>query len=241
MNQRIDPEPTFPDNVTIRPEHNVRRSNFLSLIGNRAYCVLQEDCLPDNPNSRPIPHLMTKFEPPGLAPAYQLLFSQRLQRRNESAMDLVHALQALAHKCEFGAFRDLAILQQLRAGVRDPGVRRKLLSDEQLNLDSKTILLAEEALAEQEHTLARHPVDFSNHVSKHLVTPRVQGVALRLHDYRTCPAKEWECYRCHKKGHIARMWHIANPLQPPVSLSTMSRGSPRHKRSRKVQKMKWKW
>ena len=169
MNQRVDPEPTWPGG-TINPQHNMRRSFFLSLVGNRAYEVLQADCLPEHPNTKPIPELVDilrqKFEPPGRVPAYQLQFSQRYQKPNESAIDYIHALQRLAVRCEFGQYANMALLQQLRAGVRDPGVRRKLLAEAAITFDrAKDILIAEEALADQERALVRNPVTF-NHVSQ---------------------------------------------------------------------------
>jgi len=117
-------------------EHNDRRAYFLSSIGRRGYSVLTKACRPDNPISKTIPQLgellRETFEPRGRAAAHEYEFSIRLQRPNEKAIDYLNELQELASKCDFGQFLERALVQRLRAGVRDPQIRRKLLAEAQL-------------------------------------------------------------------------------------------------------------
>jgi len=86
----------------------------------------------------------------------------RNRRPNERAVDYIFDLQELANKCAYGQFLGRALVQRLRAGIRDARTRRKLLSEANLTFEqAKTIILQEEAAQEQDRAIARQ-VPFHN-------------------------------------------------------------------------------
>jgi len=103
---RVRPEPV-QDGAIVRAT-NAKRAYFLSSIGRRAYVVLEESCLPDLPNTKPIPELVemlkAHFESAGTRAAYDLEFSTREQQHNESVVQYIAKLQSLASRCDFGEF-----------------------------------------------------------------------------------------------------------------------------------------
>lgn len=110
ISARVRDEPM--ENDVILPAHNHKRAYFLSSVGRRAYAVLQKECLPNLPNTKTIPELSEilrqHFEPQGTQAAYDLAFSTRDQYQNETVVQYIAELQALAEKCNFGPFWERA-------------------------------------------------------------------------------------------------------------------------------------
>ncbi|XP_062715960.1 uncharacterized protein LOC134291782 [Aedes albopictus] len=88
------------------------------------------------------PALMNRYE-----------FYNRLQRSNESAENFVLAVKLLAENCNFREFKDEAIRDRLIIGLRDKELRKKLLMDDEVNLETveKTIISSEKAENRAEH------------------------------------------------------------------------------------------
>lgn len=62
------------------------------------------------------------------------LFGQRQQEAVETVDAYVASLRVLAKTCNFGATQDRMLRDRLVAGIRDDGVRRKLLETKELTL-----------------------------------------------------------------------------------------------------------
>ncbi|EDS37808.1 conserved hypothetical protein [Culex quinquefasciatus] len=62
-------------------------------------------------------------------------FSQRNQQPDESNEDFVQAVKMQAEFCGFGAFKDVAIMDRVLAGLLDGNLKENLLKEEGLTLD----------------------------------------------------------------------------------------------------------
>ena len=250
-NVQAEPEPI---QVNGQPQvvHNQKRALFLSYIGSQAYELLRERCLPDLPNSKPIPVLGTlleaKYAPVGLKATNRFLFSKKVQQENESVSDFIAAIQSLASKCDFGAYLDDALLDKLLAGIRDDPSRRKLLNTDELTYAKACeIVLQHEAVRNHSRTIAssiqvakvstRKPNRYNqNHQSNHGSTSNNSNVNYaqngsdkknkyskpnkdgfgpchrcgQKHDVKTCQAVNWTCFKCQKKGHMAKVCRQKN-------------------------------
>ena len=56
-------------------------------------------------------------------------FNNRLQEQTETIDTYITTLRALAETCEFGTLKDDLIRDRIVCGVRDKGIRRKLLQE----------------------------------------------------------------------------------------------------------------
>lgn len=142
------------------PVHNRKRAIFLSYVGPRAYEVLRTTCLPDRPNQRAIPTLITilrdHYEPPGLRRANRLTFSKRNQRDSETATEFISAIQDLASRCEFGAQLNDSLLDRLISGIKNNELRIKLLSRADLTYQAaKELIIQQEAVRLEARALAQ--------------------------------------------------------------------------------------
>lgn len=218
-------------NVLAAP--NRRRTFFLTAIGKRAFSVLYTAALPADPVSFAVDDLAgvlrMHYENPGLTEANRMKFHQRVQRADETVFSYIGALQELAVSCNFGEFFDQALRGQLICGIRHADTKAKLLSNPNLTFDEAkvtamqddTVRIQIKAMA-QAHASAQASV---NAVSTRpnprnsrrgrrrqrggpKPTPDASGFApchrcTRRHDVAQCPAKDWECFSCGKKGHTS--------------------------------------
>ena len=77
-------------------------------------------------------------------------FKNRLQEQTETIDTYITTLRALAETCEFGTFKAGLIRDRIVCGVRDKGIRRKLLQECGLTLSKCVdICRAKEAIAAQ--------------------------------------------------------------------------------------------
>ena len=77
-------------------------------------------------------------------------FNNRSQEQPESIDTYITTLRALAETCEFGTLKDDLIRRRIVSGVRDNGIRRKLLQESGLLLSRRVdICRANEATTAQ--------------------------------------------------------------------------------------------
>lgn len=155
----IMPEPTNAENNYFQ-ESNQRRNLFLTFLGPRAFAVLQAACLPHDPAGLPIPLLepllKQHFQPAGLVEANRYTFQQRMQQPNETVIQYISALQALAVPCEWDQFYNQAMKSQLILGLRHQDTRQKLISTPNLTwVMAKSIAQQDDAIRAQMRTLTQ--------------------------------------------------------------------------------------
>ncbi|KAK3912645.1 hypothetical protein KUF71_022233 [Frankliniella fusca] len=179
--------------------------------------------------------LRQHFEPEGLVAANRLTFQSRLQQSNESAREYISALQALAQQCDFGAAYEMSLVNQLIFGLRHPDTRSKIMAPGLSWADAKTIALNDDSHRIQMRTITQahlqaqgRAVNLVQAQQTPAVTQRPQGPnpnsqknqsggqgnakkfgdcyrCGRQHNCKTCPAVNWDCRKCGKKGHVAKV------------------------------------
>ena len=157
-------------------------------------------------------------------------FGCRIQKSGESIDEVVVALRRLAQKCDFGAFLNTSLRDQLIKGVREIRVRDRLLQDnpsleECLKIAKRieagiatSVLLKNtnctDTAHSNTHTVQRFNSKFSQQKSK--FTAKIIhscfrcGSKLHFANSKDCPAADKKCKNCNKTGHFAKVCRSAS-------------------------------
>ena len=152
-------------------------------------------------------------------------FNNRSQEQTESIDTYITTLRALAKTCEFGTLKDDLIRDRIVCGVREKGIRRKLLQESGLTLSKCVdICRANKATAAQLKDMAPGQTTEQeanavnqNESSKKPKTPKENGKDPKdqlsaeckfcgnKHERKRdkCPAYEKTCSSCGKANHFA--------------------------------------
>ena len=152
-------------------------------------------------------------------------FNRRVQLGGETAEQFIMELHKLAENCEYGEKTNEMIRDRLVVGLRDGRLSERLQLDPELTLaKAEKMVRQSEAVHEQQMVLKgvkqievaevcseKGPVNNNKRTfTKHKETRqksngRSKGKCTRCgkdqHSKDKCPAKDAECYRCHKIGH----------------------------------------
>ena len=151
-------------------------------------------------------------------------FNKRNQLPGESAEKYIVELYTRARNCNYGEFTSEMIRDRLVIGIRDKTLSEKLQLDPGLTLEqAKKLVCQREAVHEQQQALKKHPEaldeDFTGLTMSTTMNEirgnqgrkqrhqRHQKLCSRYgrgqHPWERCPARDAECYKCHKKGHFS--------------------------------------
>ncbi|XP_062707298.1 uncharacterized protein K02A2.6-like isoform X1 [Aedes albopictus] len=134
-----------------------KQSWFISVSGDEVFeeikLIFPKKDVCEIPYDEMIKKLKARFDKvePALMNRYE--FYNRIQKPNESAENFVLAVKLLAENCNFREFKDEAIRDRLIIGLRDKDLRKKLLMDDDVNLETveKTIITSEKAESRAGH------------------------------------------------------------------------------------------
>ncbi|KAF2888333.1 hypothetical protein ILUMI_17840 [Ignelater luminosus] len=201
---------------------------FLTLIGGEAYNVLKDlvdPVLPSTKTYKDLKEVLSNhYCPKKLVIAERYMFYGAQQDPSEDVKSFVAKLKKLSKFCKFGNFLNDALRDKFVCGLRSENIKRKLLTEEDLSWDKAFKIAVSMELAEGQVRAMGPEVDAVNKLgnstfgnsSKQLrekQRPRRSNFSsegkpfyrcTRKHDPESCPAKNWECYHCHKKGHTSR-------------------------------------
>ena len=247
------------NNIAEEVDPNVltrRRTFFLTAVGKRAFSVLYQAALPQSPVQYSIDDLAAvlrqHYENPGLTEANRLKFHQRVQNSSETVFEYVSALQALAAYCDFGEFYGQALKSQLICGIRHADTKAKLLAQPGADFDqAKTTAIQDDVIRLQMKSLAQAHAERGTGLNAMKAWPKKNSQSKstsksapntkpndhwnpcyrcgRKHNGTTCPAKDWDCHHCKKKGHVRKMCRQRNKDQQTQSkASTSTKTTIRH-------------
>ncbi|KAF5274678.1 hypothetical protein FQR65_LT16909 [Abscondita terminalis] len=209
---------------------------LLTLIGSEAYGVLKDLLAPKLPSSQTYANLVAElskhYSPQRLIIAERYKFYNASQEPNEDVKTFVAKLKSLSHYCEFNTFLQEALRDRLVCGIRSIAIKRKLLSEVNLTFEIayKTALSMELAegqvksmgvedniasVAESVDKLSVKKNYSLKKKSKYYESTRGSSWkkcfrCTRRHDPENCPAKDWECFKCKRKGHTSRVCKRSN-------------------------------
>ncbi|XP_062549099.1 uncharacterized protein LOC134213789 isoform X2 [Armigeres subalbatus] len=134
-----------------------KQSWFISVSGDEVFeeikLIFPKKDVCEIPYDEMIKKLKARFDKvePALMNRYE--FYNRIQKPNESAENFVLAVKLLAENSNFREFKDEAIRDRLIIGLRDKDLRKKLLMDDDVNLETveKTIITSEKAESRADH------------------------------------------------------------------------------------------
>lgn len=193
-----------------------RRAAYLvSMLSKDVYSTFKSLCLPDKPADKNFKEMSDillsyyKVKKNRTTAAYQ--FRQCIQSAGEGVVDFGHRLKRAAVECEYGDHLDRALQDQFMAGLRDPEIKRKLLTSP----DTTKTFVDMLTVAEQLETAGQFAKELQPHAAT-ASTPGPDGASVhkvRHHRQQQRPAKSQpaaqskksvkSCYRCGSDMHLA--------------------------------------
>ena len=165
--------------------------------------------------------LVSHYSPKPILIAERYKFHRRNQHESETVAQFVVELKRLALKCEFGTFLEEVLRDRLVCGLKSVQIQKKLLAERDLTLKKAFETAQSMELANKEdfrHTSV--PVDDTvNKVGRYASSGHSTGDAVSCfscggkHSPSGCWARSVQCYKCHNKGHLAKMCDKKGKIQ----------------------------
>lgn len=181
--------------------------------------------------------LKDHYSPSSRAISETFKFHSRKQQEGESVLTFITDIKKLSTKCDFGDFLDRALRDQLVIGLRDKAfINRLLLEDSKLTFDraceivmsmesanqsASNIVSSQHSQGEADVFAIKNKKSFQPSASRRYSKPQ-QGASssnrkssnkrcaqcFSKHSPDQCPAHNWMCYKCNKKGHTSQVFLI---------------------------------
>lgn len=213
-------------------EESLKLSMFITLAGPEVYSTLKNLIAPRKPDdlcyedAKAI--LQQHYSPPKLVIAERFTFHKCHQKESQSIGEYIVEIKSLATSCEFGNFLDDALRDRLVCGLKSEAIQKRLLSEATLSFVKACNIALSFELAENQvkimqpeniNKLFYKKSSYEKQLSQTASRQRSVGKNTsssqqkwskcrrcgRVHDEETCPAKEWECFKCKKRGHTSRV------------------------------------
>ncbi|KAF2889187.1 hypothetical protein ILUMI_16986 [Ignelater luminosus] len=201
---------------------------FLILTGEEAYNALKDLVDSVFPSTKTYKDLMgvlsNHYYPKKLVVTERYKSYGARQDPSEDVKSFAAKLKKLSKFYKLGNLLNDALRDKFVCGLRSENIKRKLLTEEDLSWDKAFKIAFSMELAEGQARAMGPEVDAVNklgngtfgNLSKQLrekQTPKRSNFSsegkpcyrcTRKHDPESCPAKNWECCHCYKKGHTSR-------------------------------------
>jgi hypothetical protein len=113
---------------------------LLSTVGESTYELLCDLFAPKKPNTKTFEELVARLtehlQPKPTVISERYRFHQRSQKTGESVTEFMAALRRLAKDCAFGAFLQEALRDRFVCGLASEAIRKELLKDKNLTLET---------------------------------------------------------------------------------------------------------
>ena len=203
-----------------------RTATFLTIIGKETYSLLFSLTAPKKPSSMKVDELNKTLgdhlAPKPIVIAERYKFYNRVQTDGESIADYIAELRRLSLHCDFQTFLEQALRDKLVCGLRDSGIRRKLLSTKDLDLNQAI----DSAKGMESAKVQNENMDFKS-VNNYFIRQkdgrrRCYRCDSETHLANTCRHKETVCRKCNRKGHLAKACRMtkANTRVNNTAIST---------------------
>ena len=190
---------------------------LLSVIGAKTYALLRSLLTPTAPKDKEFKDikaaLESHFEPKPIRSAERYYFRRRLQAPGESIAEYVAELRRLSTNCKFDGYLEEELCDQLVCGVRVEGIRKKLMSEDDLTF-TKALKLAQSYESADKNAQQLKGADPAAPVQKIGAQSPVRPTSKRgqacyrcglsNHKADKCRFEDATCHGCGKKGHIKR-------------------------------------
>ncbi|XP_072377923.1 uncharacterized protein [Diabrotica undecimpunctata] len=167
--------------------------------------------------------LVLHYSPKRLIIAEWYNFYLSKQEPNEQLRDYAEKLKNLSKHCQLGNFLNEALRDKFVCGLKSDTIRRKLRTESNLTFEralqeaqSMAAVEDESRFLESDTVLSKLGATNSKNVPKQSSSEQVPVKSCyrgkRNHNPESCPARNWECYNCHKRGHTSRVCRKRNSV-----------------------------
>ena len=195
---------------------NVVLATLYTVLGREANQIAENLPVTDPADSDSLMEALSNFFEPQKNTIFErYLFNTTNQGENENIDQYLNRLRKLAATCDYGTLTNQLIRDRLVIGIGDAAVRRRLLREKKLTLESAVdIVRASERSKNQFKQMERegessiHLVRKKRGQYKKTEEMKTQGTCKycgKRHKPRECPAYGQECKKCHKKNHFAKV------------------------------------
>lgn len=204
-------------------------SVLISVIGRKTYQILKDLLDPVEISTKSYDELIqvlsTHFSPKKIVISERYKFYKRNQEQGETVSQYVVAIKHLAATCDFKTFLNDALRDRFVSGIISTRIQKKLLEQEEMSFEDAVRIAQNVEVAEKEASLLQGPVNNTTRIEVNTVrksapvkinTSSGSGVhqqhnQLRCyrcggpHPANTCPYVGYQCRKCSKKGHLAKV------------------------------------
>lgn len=207
-----------------RSQERTKVPTLITLLGAKSYRVLKTALYPDSPVSKSYDELVKtlklKYRPASSIIVERYKFWNLKQSAYKRVADYVAAIKDQAALCKFNNFLQEALRDRLVSGLHDIHIQKALLG----HSSDITFEKACEKAISMETAETQSKVVQGSHTAEEQVKKIVKGEKKRnmdrsskflvwgkckrcgkKHDSKTCPAADWKCFICYKKGHTNGM------------------------------------
>ena len=213
---------------------------FVTYCGQETYEILEKLLVPESITSAGVTYvkcvalLEEHFKPTTFKIFERVKFYKRDQQPGESIADYVINLKQMSMACEFGEFYKEALRDKFVSGLKSESTQMKLISMVPDVSFEDAIKIASSMESTKRNVNSLHNNNEQvNKIEKKWESDKYQGYKSnkdhkskfamnckhcgRRHDPQHCPAKEWDCFKCNKKGHTSRVCQAKEKIKAKPS------------------------
>ena len=186
--------------------------------GSKTYGLICDLLQPQKPGDVELKEILEKLEnhflPKPSVIVEQFKFHSRSRLEGENVAEFVAGLRRLSEHCKFGTTLEDMLRDRLVCGIRDDRIQQRLLGERELTVEKAVeIATATEMASRNVMDLGRKTPSSDNNVNKveeEIAPSKFQPKREcyrcgRNHDPSSCKYKNEVCYKCQKKGHMAKL------------------------------------
>ena len=194
-----------------------QRAILLSVCGSKTYGLIRDLLQPQKPGNVELKEILEKlenhFSPKPSVIVEQFKFHSRSRLEGENVAEFVAGLRRLSEHCKFGTTLEDMLRDRLVCGISDDRIQRRLLGERGLTFEKAVeIATTTEMASRNVMDLGGKTPSSDNNVNKveeEIAPPKFQPKreCYRCggnHDPSSCKYKNEVCYKCQKKGHMAK-------------------------------------
>ena len=195
-----------------------QRAILLSVCGSKTYGLIRDLLQPQKPGDVELKEILEKleshFSPKPSVIVERFKFHSRSRLEGKNVAEFVAGLRRFSEHCKFGTTLEDMLRDRLVCGISDDRIQRRLLGERELTFEKAVeIATATEMASRNVMDLGGKTPSSDNNVNKveeEIAPPKFQPKreCYRCggnHDPSSCKYKNEVCYKCQKKGHMAKV------------------------------------